>query len=109
MKKYAVFLSILAFLALTSCGNLFPTKIGDIRGNPRKYAEKQVIISGQVTEILSLIAFKYFVIKDDTGEIAVITSKPLPAAGQKLTVRGIVKEAFSIGNRNALVIMENPE
>ena len=108
VKKYASFLFILAFLALTSCGDLFPTKIGDIRGNPRKYAEKEVTVSGQVTEVLSLIAFKYFVLRDDTGEITVTTSKPLPAVGQKLTVRGTVKETFSIGTRTGLVIAENP-
>ncbi|MDD4195236.1 MAG: hypothetical protein PHT96_02345 [Syntrophorhabdaceae bacterium] len=109
MKKYAIFLCILAFLALTSCGKLFPTKIGDIRGNPRKYAEKEVTVSGQVTEVFSLIAFKCFVLKDDTGEITVMTSRPLPASGQKLKVRGIVKEAFSIGDQTALVIRENPK
>lgn len=109
MKKYSVAFIVLAFLALASCGNLFPTKIGDIRGNPRKYAEKEVVVSGKVTEVLSLIAFKYFVIKDNTGEMTVITSKPLPAVGQKLTVHGTVKEAFSIGSQNVLVITENPE
>ncbi len=109
MKKYAICLFVLAFLALTSCGNLFPEKIGDIRGNPRKYAEKEVTVSGQVTEVLSLIAFKYFVLRDETGQITVITSRPLPAVGQKLTVHGIVREAFSLGDQSSPVIMENPK
>ena len=107
MRKSIIFLGILSILIL-SCSNLFSTKIGDIRGDPRKYAGKEVTISGQVTEVFSLIAFKYFVVKDSSGEITVITSRPLPAAGKKIRVQGIVREAFSIGNENALVIMENP-
>ena len=104
MKKYSIVLIVAVFLALISCGNLFPTKIGDIRGNPRKFAEKEVTVSGQVTEVFSLIAFKYFVIRDNTGEITVITSKTLPAVGQKLTVHGLVKEAFSIGSEHVACV-----
>ncbi|MHB8110340.1 MAG: hypothetical protein ACYDHW_09950 [Syntrophorhabdaceae bacterium] len=113
MKKIALvklaFVSVIfACLLVGSCGNLFPTKIGDIQGNPRKYSHKEVTVSGEVIEVLSLIAFRYFIIRDNTGEITVITSRTLPAVGQKLTVHGIVKEAFAIGNQNMLVIMEDP-
>ena len=108
MKKYSIlFLVVVLFMTL-SCGRLFPDKIGDIRSNPRKYAEKEVTVSGRVTEALSLIAFKYFVIRDNTGEIIIITSKPLPAVGEQLTVRGVVREAFSLGSQSAIVIDENP-
>ncbi len=109
MKKYAIFFFVFVFLASVSCDRLFPTKIGDIRGDPRRYAGKEVTVSGEVTEVFSLIAFRYFVLKDKTGEITIITSKTLPATGQKLTVRGMVKEAFSLGSQTALVIMEDRE
>jgi aspartyl/asparaginyl-tRNA synthetase len=109
MRKYAILVFVLVFMASVSCERLFPTKIGDIRSDPRKYAGKEVTVSGRVTEVLSLIAFKYFVLRDNTGEITVITSKPLPATGQKLTVRGMVREMFSLGDQTALVIMEDRE
>lgn len=109
MKKIAVMYIIFLCLALASCGQLIPVKIGDILGNPREYAGKNVTVSGQVTEVFSLIAFKYFMLRDNTGEITVVTSRTLPAVGQKLTVRGTVKEAFAIGNQSLIVIEEQPE
>lgn len=84
----------------------FPTKIGDIAKNPRDYAGKEVTISGEVVDAFSFFLIKSFVIKDATGEITVITNKPLPRKGEKLKVTGIVKEAFSLGDQNLLVIVE---
>ncbi len=106
MKKgFTVVFAAMFFLA-AACGNLFPTKIGDITGNPRNYAGKEVTISGEVVDAFSFFLIKYFVVRDATGEITVITNKPVPGKGEKLKVTGTVKEAFSIGSRNLLVIVE---
>jgi hypothetical protein len=106
MKKAVVVSIVSICLLAAACGYFFPTKIGDILKNPREYAGKEVTVSGEVKEVLALIVFKSFVLKDETGEIAVITSRTLPAVGQKLKVTGTVKEAFSLGTRNLLVIRE---
>ncbi len=74
--------------------------------DPRKYEGKEVTVSGAVKGVLALVVFKSFVLKDDTGEIAVITSRILPAVGQKLKVTGTVKEAFALGTGKLLVIMD---
>jgi aspartyl/asparaginyl-tRNA synthetase len=96
----------LIVLSLISCG-IGVTKIGDITGHPREYADKEVTISGEVTEIFSLFVVKYFVVRDDSGEIPVVTEKPLPAQGEKIRVKGTVKEAFSIGAKTVLVLVES--
>lgn len=91
-----------------SCG-MGTTKIGDIISHPRDYAGKEVAISGEVTETFSLFVVKYFVVRDNSGEISVVTERPLPAKGQKITVKGSVKEAFSLGTKTALVLVETTE
>ncbi len=55
-----------------------------------------------------MIFIKYFMVRDDSGEIAVVTQRTLPARGEKITVKGSVKEAFSIGPETALVLIEKP-
>ncbi len=85
------------------------TKIGDIISHPRDYAGKEVTISGEVAETFSLFVVKYFVIRDNYVEISVVTDRPLPAKGEKIKVKGIVKEAFSMGTKTALVLMETTE
>ena len=95
-------------LVLVSCG-IGTTRIGDIVGNPRDYADKEVIVSGIVNDNFSLFVVKYFVVRDDSGEISVVTDRPLPARGEKIRVKGTVKEAFSIGTKTALVLIESTE
>ncbi len=95
-------------ISLASCG-IGTTRIGDIMSHPREYAEKEVTISGEVTEAFSLFIVKYFVVRDNSGEISVVTDKPLPAKGEKIKVKGRVKEAFSIGTKTAIVLIEATE
>ena len=94
---------------MTACSGILPTTIRDIKANPRTYADKQVRVSGTVVETFSLVLVKYFTISDGTGELIVITRKTLPAKGEKLTVKGEVRDAFSLGDQQLLVLMEGGE
>ena len=96
-------------LLFIGCNNILATPINKIIEHPRDYANKPVKISGEVTEVFSLIVVKYFIVKDKTGEIIVVTKRPLPAEGTKLTVKGTVQEAFSIGDKQLIVIVETEE
>jgi hypothetical protein len=102
-----VFLGFYVF-SFISC-EVGTTKIGDITGHPRDYAGKEVTVSGEVTEVFSLLILRYFTVRDGTGEISVVTDRPLPAKGEKIKVKGIVKEAFSLGPQSTLVLVEGGE
>jgi hypothetical protein len=82
------------------------TNIGDIVSNPRDYDGKPLTIEGEVKERMSLFAFNSFVIKDESGEILVISTKPMPQVGSKVRVHGKVHEAFSFGSFQKLVFTE---
>jgi hypothetical protein len=98
--------AFLILLLSAGCSSLMATPIKKILDNPRDYSGKPVTISGEVTEMFSLFVLKYFVVKDRSGEIVVVTQKPLPAKGSKITVKGTVQEAFSLGDQQLIVIME---
>jgi len=103
----AVSLSLVIMTA--ACSGLLATPIKDIKANPRSYADKQVRVSGTVVETFSLVIVKYFTISDGTGELIVVTSKTLPARGEKIHVKGMVRDAFSLGDQQLLVLMEDGE
>lgn len=109
MKKLLVYGFLVSVLLSLSLCSLTQTKIGDIKNNPREYVGKEVVVSGTVSRTYSLFVIKYFTLRDKTGEITVVTERPLPREGQHLKVRGVVKEAFAIGSENLLVIQEEPE
>jgi len=96
----------LIILLSAGCSSLMATPIKKILDNPRDYSNKSVTVSGEVTELFSLFVIKYFVVKDGSGEIIVVSQNPLPAKGSKITVKGTVQEAFSLGDQQLLVIME---
>ncbi|OGF67088.1 MAG: hypothetical protein A2Y62_09105, partial [Candidatus Fischerbacteria bacterium RBG_13_37_8] len=108
--RYALILLMFAIVVLLviACQGLKPSPIGDITKNIREYNNRKVVIHGEVTERFSLIFIKYFKVKDATGEIAVVTDRPLPEIGEMIKVKGVVKEAFSIGDKSAKVIVEEP-
>ena len=109
-KRFPTAFFIVYFLIGTfiSCG-IDTTRISDILAHPRDYADKEVTISGEVTETFSLFVVKYFVVRDSSGEISVVTEKPLPAKGDRIKVKGTVKETFSFGTKTALVLVEASE
>jgi len=107
--KFSVIIGLVCVLviAAVSC-DVRTTRIGDIISHPRDFAGKEVTISGEVTESFSMVFIKYFMVRDESGEIAVVTQRTLPAKGEKIKVKGSVKEAFSIGPETALVLVERP-
>ncbi|MHC1727102.1 MAG: hypothetical protein AB9866_14025 [Syntrophobacteraceae bacterium] len=98
-------ITLLIFL-IAACDGIGTTSIGDIINKPRDYADKKVTVSGEVRETLSLFVIKYFVVQDRTGQIAVVTDKPLPKKGTTIRITGTVKEAFSVGDQQLLVLIE---
>lgn len=104
MRLYAI-LGLL-IIAMSSCSTLFPTRINRILTNPRNYADKRVTISGTVTDTFSFVVVKYFTVRDDTGEMTVVSQRPLPEKGSTVKVTGTVQEAFSLGDQQLIVLIE---
>ena len=107
MKKLPALLLVLALIAILVVSLEFKsTPIGRIIENPRDYAGKTVVVSGKVKEVFGLVFVQYFILKDKTGSIPVVTHRPLPGVGAKLRVRGTVMEAFSLGDKQLVVLVE---
>ena len=96
----------LALFLFVGCSSLMATPIRKILDNPRDYHDKMVTVSGEVAELFSFFVIKYFIVKDSTGEITVVTTRPLPQKGSRVMVKGTVHEAFSLGDRQLVVIVE---
>lgn len=104
------FFFICTFLLLNtlilSCDTISSTQIKKIIENPRDYDGKSVTVSGEVADIFSFFVIKGFVVKDTTGEILVVAERSLPKKGSQIKVKGVVREAFSIGDQQLIVLVE---
>lgn len=82
-------------------------RIEMILNNPRAYEGKAVTIDGEVTERTSFfVVAKFYKLRDNTGEIIVVTKRILPEVRSKVSVRGRIDEAFPIGDQKLLVFVE---
>lgn len=94
-------------MSLAACSACLTTPIQEIKAKPREYADKRVKVAGTVTETFSLLVLKGFVLNDGTGDIYVVTKKVMPAQGEQIAVKGTVREAFSLGDRHVLILLED--
>lgn len=85
------------------------TPIRDILDHPRTYHGKKVTIAGEVTQSVNLLVVRYFIVRDETGEIPVVTRGAVPRKGEWVRVRGVVDQAFALGDRSLVVLIETQE
>jgi hypothetical protein len=107
-QRVGLLMTLVFFLAsITACSTFITTPIQEIKTNPRQYTDKRVKIFGTVTETFSLLVLKYFILNDGTGEMYVVTQKSMPGKGEKIKVKGTVRDAFSLGDQQLLVLLED--
>jgi hypothetical protein len=76
--------------------------IADLQRHPGRYQDRTVSVSGVVTNSwgLPLVPFRFYRVDDGTGEVTVLSQgSRLPAAGERVRVRGRVEDVAVIGGR----------
>jgi len=104
--KLFCFLALLIVLSLYGCAS--HVRISDIKNNPSKYQDKQVIVKGKVLEILGLSFVNKGVYQIDDGTDTIwVFSNNVPSKGEKVTVKGEVKNVLTVNDRTfGIVIVE---
>lgn len=106
---FAILRCVLAIAALAGATPTYSASVAEIIDNPRAYVDHTVTIEGRVVGMFSLLVVKYFTVNDGTGSINVITDRPLPKKGEKISVTGKVVELISLGTDTLLAIEEEDE
>ncbi len=78
------------------------TPIGEIVQNPGSFEGKTIKVKGEVTEVVKLPMFEYksYVLRDDRGEILVMTTGTLPPLHKKTAIKAQVKTMAIINNQS---------
>jgi hypothetical protein len=78
--------------------------IENILGNPKAYEGKSITIEGEVTDRTAFFVFlKFFKVRDRTGEMTVAVTGSLPEVRSNVRVKGMIDDAFPIGDQKILV------
>ena len=73
------------------------TPIREITTAPGQFEGKEVRLKGKASGTLNVFGFKAYTLRDDTGEIPVVTPDSLPAENSEVVVKGVVKSAIIVG------------
>src|SRR5262245_18648047 len=73
------------------------TRIGEITAAPGQFEGKEVRLKGKASGTLNVLGFKAYSLRDDTAEIAVLTSGALPTENSEVVIKGVVKSAVIVG------------
>ena|SRR5271157_306561 len=83
------------------------TSIESILANPGAYGGKEVTIEGVVTDRTSFfVVAKFYKVKDQSGEITVVTKKTLPQVKSTVRAKGRIDDAFQVGDQKLTVFVE---
>ena len=92
----SIFLVAVAVNALTSVA--CATSVNQILADPSRYRDREVTISGHVSESFSLGDRGVYRVGDGSGEIWVASDKGVPRNGAHVTVKGTIREGFNLGS-----------
>lgn len=102
-KRLAVAAVLVAFMGC----NEKTTSIKSLLEDPGRYDGKVVRIAGEVQESIGALGFGAYQVKDNTGELPVVTQGGgAPSRGAKVGVEGTFRAAYTLGTESRAVIVE---
>lgn len=96
MPRRGTLLAVLVATVLTfaACA----TSVNQILADPSRYRDREVTVSGRVSESFSLGERGVYRVSDDTGEIWVASDRGVPRNGAHVKVTGTIREGFNLGS-----------
>ena len=90
-------LAILAVSALAA-GACAAKTINQVLADPGRYRDREVRLSGSVVDSYSLANRGAYRIDDETGQLWVVSDTGTPRKGARVTVKGRIREGFTLGS-----------
>ena len=105
MRRRIAFIFFFWLLFLLAGCDYLPfgfTPVGEIVQSPGSFEGKTIKVKGEVTEVtkLPLIEHKSYTLRDDSGEILVLTEGTLPAIHKETAIKARVKTMAIINEQS---------
>lgn len=84
---------LLVTLALSGCA----TTVNHVLADPARYRNRDVTVSGRVSDSVSLGGRGAYRLEDRTGSLWVISDVGVPRTGARVKVKGRIHDAFNVG------------
>lgn len=112
MKRTAAVVAITAVLVASAVGAIAiyylfyrPVPIQDIYSRLDRYHGRTVSVEGSVQESYTIFGVSYYRLDDGTAQIMVITDRGAPPEGNRVRVRGEVRQLLKLEDINLIVLL----
>lgn len=82
-------------------------KISNIKTNSSLFHDKKVMIKGTVGGRFGVLGKGFYQVMDNNDSILVFTTNAVPESGTEVVVGGVINQAFSYGNQQVVVLIED--
>lgn len=106
-KNLLVLVTSLVMVLLLGCPQ--QKKIGDITREPHRYVNKEVVVTGTVTNSFGALVAGVYEIDDGTGKMWIVSNGGVPSKGSRVAARGSVEPTFSLGGRSFATVLRERE
>lgn len=76
------------------------TPVKEIEAAPANFEGREVRLKGRAGSVVKLMGLQAFTLRDESGEITVMTQGELPKSGDTIALKGTVKSAVIIGGQS---------
>ena len=78
------------------------THVKDIVAKPAEFEGKEVKLKGRVRSARSIMGIKAYTLREETGEISIVTQVEPPKENTDVTLKGIVKSTVIFGGSTSV-------
>jgi hypothetical protein len=95
IRSFGLALLVAASVVSTACG---ARTINHVLADPARYRDREVKLSGAVTDSYSFVGQGAYQLDDNTGKLWIVSNRGVPRRGARVTVKGTVREGFNLGS-----------
>jgi len=105
----------ISFLSLLLIGTFLFTacpkreSISKVLADPARYGDKEIGITGTVTNAYGVLSQGVYELDDGTGKIWVVTRRGVPSRGAKVGAKGRVLTGFNLSGRSLGTVLEESD
>ena len=85
---------LLVALASASCASV---TINKVLADPSRYRDRDVTVSGEVTDSFSVMSRGAYRVRDASGQLWVVSEQGVPRNGARVEVKGKIREGYNLG------------
>ena len=71
--------------------------INSVLADPSRYRDREVQVSGEVVDSYALLGRGVYRVRDDSGQLWVMSDRGVPRNGARVKVKGTIREPFNLG------------